>query len=111
MAKQIFYSVRRRDFLYLQGIEPNENYKAGAKSPTMGTPHISADYRSIWGKKERLLEPLTLTSYIKIILEEYRWEDRLPDDLAILYHVDKRYFLNDVIGDGGAEPGTRHSDQ
>ena len=86
MAKQIFYSVRRKDCLYLQGIEPNENYKAGAKAPTMGTPHISADYRSIWGNKEKRFEPLTLTNYLKVIFEEYRWEDRPPDDLKILCH-------------------------
>lgn len=86
MAKQIFYSVRRRDFMYLQGIEPNEKYKAGSKAPTMGTPHISADYRSVWGNKEKRFEPLTLANYLKVIFEEYRWEDRLPDDLAILCH-------------------------
>lgn len=84
MAKTLFYAVRNEHGLYLQGIEPNENYSFTGTAPTMGNRHTPTEYKSIWGKDITKFEPLTLASYIKIILEEYRWETRQPTPFAIL---------------------------
>ena len=84
MARSLFYTVRRIDGLYLNGIEANENYAKNACAPTMGVRHDFCEYKSVWGKKPKLIEPLTLVNYIHVILEEYRWEKRLPDEIAIL---------------------------
>ena len=83
MAKQFYYYVRRIDGLYLQGIESNDNYSKNACAPTMGTRHSFCEYKAVWGRKKKEFEPLTLTNYIRVILEEYRWESSYPFDFAV----------------------------
>lgn len=84
MANTLFYAVRNEHGSYLQGIEPNENYSYTGTAPTMGNRHTPTEYKSVWGGTIKKFEPLTLSSYIKVILEEYRWETRLPTPFAIL---------------------------
>ena len=84
MAKTLFYAVRNEHGLYLQGIEPNENYSHTGTAPTMGNRHTPTEFRSVWKSTMKSFEPLTLANYIKVILEEYRWETRLPTHFAIL---------------------------
>lgn len=84
MANTLFYTIRNEHGLYLQGIEPNENYSYTGTAPTMGNRHTPTEYKSVWGNAIKKIEPLTLSSYIKVIFEEYRWETRLPTPFAIL---------------------------
>lgn len=84
MAKTLFYVVRNEHGLYLQGIEPNENYSYTGTAPTMGNCHTPTEFKTIWGNTVKKFEPLTLSNYIKVLLEEYRWETKLPTPFAII---------------------------
>lgn len=78
----IYYAIYRNG-KYLQGIEPNENYSLG-KAPTMGNNHAFSEFNTIWGNAPMLFEPLTAASYIKVLFEEYRWNDKEAKDIKIL---------------------------
>lgn len=82
MAKQLFYTIRRSG-LYLQGIALNESAGKDQVAPTMGVRYSQSDYQTIWGKTQKKIEPLTVASYIKVILEEYRWEQIKPELITI----------------------------
>lgn len=84
MAKTLFYAVRNEHGLYLQGIEPNENYSYTGTAPTMGNRHTPTEFKTIWENTVKSFEPLTLSNYIKVLLEEYRWETKLPTPFAII---------------------------
>lgn len=79
----IFYAIYMNG-KYLQGIEPNEHYSRTGTAPTMGTRHTPAEYRTVWENKMKAFEPLTATSYVKCILEEFRWKDRKPADIKVI---------------------------
>lgn len=64
--------------LYLQRVEPNEKYCASATAPTMGDRHSHSEYRTKWGEEKVSLERLTAVNYIRILLEEFRWKERIP---------------------------------
>lgn len=81
MAKTIEYylsTVERNTYKekYLQGIEANNEYCGSATAPTMGVRHNFCEYKTIWGNNKKYFEPLTLANYIKVILEENRWETK-----------------------------------
>jgi len=84
MAKTLFYAVRNEHGLYLQGIEANENYSYTGQAPTMGNRHTPTEFKTVWRNTVKTFEPLTLANYIKVLLEEYRWETRFPTSFAIL---------------------------
>lgn len=84
MAKTIFYSVRNEEGLYLQGIKANENYSYTGTAPTMGNRHTPTEFKTIWGNEVKTFEPLTLANYIKVLLEEYRWETRTPIPFTVI---------------------------
>ena len=69
---------------YMQGIEPNEYYSRTGTAPTMGARHCFHEYKSIWGDEIKGTEPLTTVSYLKVIFEEYRWEERDPKEIEII---------------------------
>lgn len=69
---------------YLQGVEANTLYCRTGKATTMGRLHTSSEYKSIWGDKPKGFEPLTATNYIKIIMEEFRWDDRKENKIQII---------------------------
>lgn len=84
MAKTINYAIRNEHGSYLQKIEINESYSYTGTAPTMGNLHTPCEYSTIWGHDPVTFEPLTLASYIKILLEEYRWETKLPVAFAVI---------------------------
>lgn len=69
---------------YLQSVEPNKQYSSSGIAPTMGNRHIPAEYKSIWSNEPMEFERLTAISYIKVILEEFRWKDRKPKDIKLI---------------------------
>jgi hypothetical protein len=73
-----YHISRKTGTEYLQGIEPNEHYRASATAPTMGNRHSYAEYRTIWGRVPVAFERMTSANYIKIIMEEFRWGDTKP---------------------------------
>ncbi len=79
----LYYHIKMNG-RYLQGIEPNKQYSSTGRAPTMGALHCSAEYRSLWSKEPKEFEPLTATSYIKVIMEEYRWKNRKPADIKLI---------------------------
>ena len=50
----------------------------------MGNKHTPAEYKSLWSTEPKAYEPLTAMNYIKIILEEFRWKDRKPQDIKLI---------------------------
>ena len=79
----IYYYVKMNG-KYLHGIEPNKLYSQTGIAPTMGNRHTPAEYKSIWSSEPKPIEPLTVASYIKVIFEEFRWNDRKPKDIKII---------------------------
>lgn len=69
---------------YLQGIKPNEHYSRTGTAPTMGARHCFHEYETIWGDEFKVTEPLTTVSYLKVLFEEYRWEEREPIEIEII---------------------------
>lgn len=84
MAKTIFYSVRNEEGLYLQGVKANENYSYTGTAPTMGNRYTPTEFKAVWGSTVKTFEPLTLANYIKVLLEEYRWETRAPIPFTVI---------------------------
>ena len=82
--KHLFYSIRKQDGVYLQGIKENDNKPKSGVAPTMGTRYTYNDFDTVWGHKEQFFEPLTAASYIKTLFEEFRWETKSPFPIAIL---------------------------
>ena len=78
MATIKYFISRRMRSEYLQGIEPNEFYNSTSTAPTMGARHTYAEYKTIWGREPKAIERLTASSYIKVIMEEFRWGDSEP---------------------------------
>ncbi len=79
----IRYAVKRCN-RWLQGIEANSNYVGSGTAPTMGTRYTYSEFRTVWGKDQVTFERLTLTSYIKVLLEEYRWCDLKPMEFKVV---------------------------
>ena len=67
------YAIKRGK-KYAQGITPNEHYSIGGTAPTMGTRHTYCEYAVEWGDAPKYFERLTVANFIKVLLEEYRWE-------------------------------------
>ena len=78
----IKYAIKRNG-KYLQGIEINERYQRDAVSPTMGVCHTFGEYKTIWGKEKKCFEHLTASNYIKILFEEYRWQNKKAIDIKV----------------------------
>lgn len=81
----LWYSIKR-DKKYLQGIEPNEKFCRSGTAPTMGTKYSYSEFKTIWGGKPKPFEMLTVTNYLKILLEEYRWENKKPLEIKIILY-------------------------
>lgn len=82
-AQTLKYAIKRGG-KYLQGIEPNEHYSRTGTAPTMGARHCFHEYVTIWGDEIKTTEPLTASSYLKVLFEEYRWEERKPQKIEIV---------------------------
>lgn len=82
-TKSLKYIIKR-DGKYLMGIEPNSHYSRTGTAPTMGARHCFHEYVSVWCDSPHPVEPLTAASYIKVIFEEYRWEERSPKKIEII---------------------------
>ena len=82
-GKTNFYAIKIGD-KYMQGIEPNENYCRSGTAPTMGARYSYSEFKSILGDEIKPIEPLTITNYLKILLEEYRWNERNVDKIEII---------------------------
>lgn len=81
------YSIKRNS-LYLQSVEPNENYCNSATAPTMGVRHSFSEYRTVWGKELKIFEPITAINYLKIVCEQYRWQELSASSLKIDVYMD-----------------------
>lgn len=84
MWKPTFYMVKNNKGQFLQGIKINDNYCRTGTAPTMGNRHIPSEYNTVWGDDPKSFEPLTLTSYIKILLEEHSSGDVRAEAISIL---------------------------
>lgn len=83
MAKTIEYAIQREDGMFLQGIEENENYKRDGYV-IQSNLHTYNEYNTVWGEEPRFIEPLTLTSYLRSLFEEFRWETRKPFNFKVI---------------------------
>ena len=81
--KILMYAIKCGD-KYLQGIKPNEYYSRTGTAPTMGARHCFHEYETIWGSEFKITEPLTTISYLKVLFEEYRWEEKEPIEIEII---------------------------
>ena len=81
--KTLMYIIKR-DGEYLIGVEPNEHYSRTGTAPAMGARHCFHEYVTVWGCEPRPTEPLTAASNLKVLFEEYRWEERDPKNIEII---------------------------
>ena len=83
MAKTVLYKIKRNG-KYLQTVDANERYCSSGIAPTMGAKHSWSEYKTIWCDEPRAIEPLSAISYLRTLLEEYRWEEREPIKIEII---------------------------
>ena len=83
MDKTTMYAIKMGS-KYLQGIEPNKHYARHGVAPTMGARHCFHEFVSVWGMEPKMFERLTASNYIKIIFEEFRWDERKPAEIKII---------------------------
>ena len=76
------YTIRLGD-KYLQGIEANENYSPYACAPTMGNRYTPNDYKTIWGDSPKLIEKLTVSSYLQVLFNEFVWKEQKLNNIII----------------------------
>ena len=81
--KTLKYAIKCGD-KYLQGIEPNKYYSRTGTAPTMGARHCFHEYETTWRKEFKITEPLTTINYLKVLFEEYRWEEKEPIEIEII---------------------------
>lgn len=82
-GKTIYYAIKIGDE-YMQGIEPNENYCRSGTAPTMGARYSYSEFKSIWGYDIKSIESLTVTSYLKVLFEEYRWNEKELEKIEVI---------------------------
>lgn len=82
-GKTIYYAIKIGDE-YMQGIEPNENYCRSGTAPTMGARYSYSEFKSIWGYDIKLIESLTVASYLKVLFEEYRWNEKELEKIELI---------------------------
>lgn len=89
-GKTIYYAIKIEDE-YMQGIEPNENYCRSGTAPTMGARYSYSEFKSIWGYDIKLIESLTVASYLKVLFEEYRWNEKELEKIEVIpYYGEKK---------------------
>ena len=80
---RIAYAIKRGN-KWLQGVKANEKYCCSATATTMGNRYAYSEYTTMWGDEQKTFEPLTATGYIKTILEEYRWGDKIDMKFTVV---------------------------
>lgn len=88
-GKTIYYAIKIGDE-YMQGIEPNENYCRSGTAPTMGARYSYSEFKSIWGYDIKLIESLTVASYLKVLFEEYRWNEKELEKIELIPYYGKK---------------------
>ena len=88
-GKTIYYAIKIEDE-YTQGIEPNENYCRSGTAPTMGARYSYSEFKSIWGYDIKLIESLTVASYLKVLFEEYRWNEKELEKIELIPYYGKK---------------------
>lgn len=88
-GKTIYYAIKIGDE-YMQGIEPNENYCRSGTAPTMGARYSYSEFKSIWGYDIKLIESLTVASYLKVLFEEYRWNEKELEKIEVIPYYGKK---------------------
>lgn len=79
----IYYGIRDQKGNYLLDIKPNKEYCPSGRVPTMGNRHCFNEFETIWGKEKTYFEPLTATTNIKVLMEEFRWGARKQFDFKV----------------------------
>lgn len=82
--------VIKRGGKYLQGVEPNPYYNQHSVAPTMGNRHTYNEYKTVWGDEYKPVERLTAQSYIKILMEEYRWGAKTAMEFKVIAVPEER---------------------
>lgn len=88
-GKTIYYAIKIGDE-YMQGIEPNENYCRSGTAPTMGARYSYSEFKSIWGYDIKLIESLTVASYLNVLFEEYRWNEKELEKIEVIPYYGKK---------------------
>lgn len=88
-GKTIEYAIKVNG-KYMQGIEANEKYNRSGTAPTMGTRYSYSEFKSIWGNDIKLIEPLTVASYLKVLLEEHRWNEKELEKIEVIPYYGKK---------------------
>lgn len=81
-AISILYTIRVGD-KYVKGIEANSNYSYGACAPTMGNRHTNCEFTIILDDEPALIEKLTVANYLKVLFEEFTWQDKPLSEIVI----------------------------
>ena len=79
----IYYSIKCGD-QYIVGTEPNERYCSSAKAPTIGARYDHSEYKTVLSCKPQYFERLTAIGYLRVIMEEFRWGDKIPQKIQLI---------------------------
>ena len=79
----IYYAIKFGN-QYIVGTEPNERYCSSAKAPTMGARYDHSEYKTVLSCKPKYFERLTAIGYLRVIMEEFRWEDKKAKKIQLI---------------------------
>lgn len=68
---------------YIKDIESNENYAFGARAPTMGNCHTNSEFTIILDDEPTLIEKLTVANYLRVLFEEFTWQEKPLNKIII----------------------------
>ena len=68
------YAIVEGD-MFLQGFEPNENYKQTGRAIQTNL-HDNSEYTPIFGHEPKWYDRRTATGYMQTLIECARWDDR-----------------------------------
>ncbi len=69
---------------YVKGIEPNEKYTKSSTAPTMGARYAHSDFVTVFSNEAVYIERLTAISYLRTLMEEFRWGDKKPHKIELI---------------------------
>lgn len=55
-----------------------------------GARYSYSEFKSIWGYDIKLIESLTIASYLKVLFEEYRWNEKELEKIELIPYYGKK---------------------
>lgn len=78
----LLYTIKVGD-KFVKTIEANEGYVCGSRAPTMGVCHTNSEFTIILDDEPTLIEKLTVANYLRVLFEEFTWQEKPLNKIII----------------------------